>query len=233
MFSRTNPHGSAAVRQFDPRAKGLAYLLLSGLVLATTRLFELLVLFALLLVLIGWQRLAARWLRMGRGLLPTLLLFVAVVFLGNGATAAISAALRLLVLTSAAVLFFATTPPEELGEALQASGLSPAVAFMFEGTVRFVPTMGRLVHEVRNAQASRGIRFDGLYLLRNGPALLAPTLVQALQLGDSLAEALEARGFGSPQRTLLRDYRFGVRDWLLVGSIGIVTTVRIACWIAH
>ncbi|HSH77254.1 MAG TPA: energy-coupling factor transporter transmembrane component T, partial [Herpetosiphonaceae bacterium] len=78
-----------------------------------------------------------------------------------------------------------------------------------------------------DAQASRGIRLDGLYLLRNGPVLLAPLLVSALQFADSLAEALEARGFGSPRRTLLRDYRFCAHDWALVTGM----LVAVALWV--
>lgn len=204
---------------FDPRAKGLAYLLASGLVLLTTAPAALLVGCGLLGALLVRLGLVRRWLSVVRLLLPTLLLFAIVAGLGGGGEAAAGATLRLLALVSTGVLFFATTPPEELGEALMASGLRPPVAFLLEGTLRYVATMGTLVREVRDAQASRGIRLDGLHLLRNGPALLAPTLVSAVRFADDLAEGLETRGFGSPRRTLLRDYRWTARDWLLVTGL--------------
>ncbi len=215
----------AAVQRFDPRAKAIVYVLVSGFALMATGATELLLVNTVVTALIVRERLVRRWLKTCALLLPTLLLFAVVAGLSDGLSAAAGAVLRLLGLATAGVLFFMTTPPEELGEALQASRLSPQTAFLLEGTLRFVPTMGTLLREVRDAQASRGIRFDGLYLLRNGPALLAPLLVSALHFADTLAEALEARGFGSPRRTLLRDYRFTVHDWALVAAMSIVIIV--------
>lgn len=217
---------------FDPRAKIIVYLLGSGLVLLATRPPALLLIAGVQAVLLTRLGLLTRWLVLLRALLPTLAIFALAAWWSDGPVAASVAALRLVTLVSAGVLFFGTTPPEELGEALQASGLSPQVAFLLEGTLRFVPTMGALLAEVRDAQASRGLRVDGLHLLRTGPALLAPVLVGALRLADDLAEGLEARGFGSPGRTLLRDYRWRGRDWLLVGGMSAVTVV-IGGWILH
>lgn len=215
MFLIDNANASGA-QQFDPRAKAIAYILVTILILFMTRPEQVGLITMGLAILIVALRLVKHWLMIGRALLPTLLLLVIVVGLTGGGSAAAGASLRLIALVTAGVLFFATTPPEELGEALRASGLSPQIAFMLEGTLRFVPLMAVLLREVRDAQASRGIRFDGWYLLRNGPALLAPLLVSALRVADDLAEALEARGFGSPQRTPLRDYCFEARDWLLI-----------------
>jgi energy-coupling factor transport system permease protein len=153
-----------------------------------------------------------------RLLWPTLLLFAIIVGLGSGPEAAAGAVLRLLTLVTASVLFFALTPPEELGESLLASGLSPQAAFLLEGTLRFTPTMAALAREVREAQESRGIRLDGFYLLRNGTALLGPLLASVMRFADDLAEALEARGFGGSTRTPLTDYRFRMRDWALAAG---------------
>lgn len=218
-----------ARRGFDPRAKALGYLCGSGVALLATGSAELLLINAVGVGLIMRYGLVRRWLRLCSLLLPTLLLFAIAAGLSTGLNAAAGAALRLLAVTTAGVIFFATTPPEELGEALQASGFPPQAAFLLEGTLRVVPTMGALAREVRDAQAGRGIRFDGVYLLRNGPALLAPLLVSALQFADTLAEALEGRGFGSPHRTLLRDYRFTIRDWLWVTGMFVALALR-ASW---
>jgi energy-coupling factor transport system ATP-binding protein len=96
-------------------------------------------------------------------------------------------------------------------------GLSsgPEAAFLLEGTLRFTPTMATLAREVRDAQESRGLRLDGVYLLRNGAALLGPVLGSVVRFADDLTEALEIRGFGGPARTPLADHRFRLRDWLL------------------
>lgn len=212
---------------FDPRAKVLVYVLGSTMVLLATQVIEFLALALLQATLVLVLQLGGQWVALVRTILPTLGLFCGVTWLSADVGAAINTAARFLMVVTTGLLFFATTPPEELGDALVVSGLSPQVAFLFEGTVRFIPTIGRLVREVRDALASRGLRFDGLFLLRNGPLLLAPVLVSALRFADDLAEALEARGFGSPQRTSLREYRFHARDWLLMAGAGVIAAVKL------
>ncbi len=202
--------------RYDPRAKLVVYLLGCLLILLTTSPPALAWLTTLALLGVVGGRCWSDWLRVLRLLWPTLLLFALVVGLSSGAREASGAVLRLLALMTASVLFFTRTPPEELGDALLAGGLSPQAVFLLEGTLRFVPTMATLAREVREAQESRGIRLDGLYLLRNGRALLGPLLANVMRFADDLAEALEARGFGSPIRTPLAAYRFQRRDWALV-----------------
>ena len=225
MLWNAEPHRNPAQR-FDPRAKAIAYLLVTLLVVFTTQTLPLLALVLVLGALALALRLGGRLQGLVRVLAPTLLLFGAAAWFAGGADAAAGAILRLLALLAAGVLFFGTTMPEEIGESLIVSGLAPQKAFLLEGTLRFVPTLGRLVRDVRDAQTSRGIRLDGWYLVRNGPALLAPVLVGAMRLADQLAEALESRGFGSTQRTPLREYRWRWRDWALV----VITLLLVVGW---
>jgi energy-coupling factor transport system permease protein len=208
---------------FDPRAKLVVYLFGCGLILATLQLLELIPLAGAALLGIAIGRHGRAWWRVMRLLWPTLLLFAAIVGLSGGPEAAAGAVLRLLALVTASVLFFATTPPEELGDALLANGFSPRLVFLLEGTLRFTPAMADLAREVREAQESRGIRLDGFYLLRNGSALLTPLLASVMRFADDLAEALEIRGFGGPQRTPLAEYRFRARDWGLVAGAALAT----------
>ena len=215
--------GEGSKPRFDPRAKLVVYLLGCGLILLTTRPLALLPLTAALLLGITVGRCWGEWWRVLRLLWPTLLLFAVIVGFSAGVEQAAGAMLRLLALVTASVLFFALTPPEELGESLLASGLSPQVVFLLEGTLRFVPTMATLAREVREAQESRGIRLDGLYLLRNGFALLGPLLASVMRFADDLAEVLEARGFGGLVRTPLAEYRFHRQDWALVLAMLAVT----------
>ena len=214
---------SGMASRFDPRAKAIAYLLVTILVVITTQPLPLLLIASGLGTLVTALGLARQWGGLVRVLVPTLLLFGAAAWFAGGPEAAAGAIFRLMALLAAGVLFFGTTAPEELGEALIISGLAPQKVFLLEGTLRIVPTLSRLLRDVRDAQASRGIRLDGLHLVRNGPALLAPVLVGAVRLAHELAEALESRGFGSPQRTPLRDYRWSGKDWLLISSTAFVT----------
>lgn len=212
----SSTEGEGSEWRFDPRAKLVVYLLGCGLILLTTRPLDLLLLTAAPLLGLVAGRHWSEWRRVLRLLWPTLLLFAVIVGFSTGIEEALGAVLRLLALVTASVLFFALTPPEELGESLLASGLSPQAVFLLEGTLRFAPAMASLACEVREAQESRGIRLDGLYLLRNGSALLGPLLASVMRFADDLAEALEARGFGGPVRTPLIEYRLHRRDWVLV-----------------
>ncbi|MGB2682585.1 MAG: energy-coupling factor transporter transmembrane component T [Candidatus Competibacter sp.] len=214
--------------RFDPRAKLIAFLFGFGWTLLATQIAALLLLDAAALAAVALLRAGQPWRRALSLLWPTLLMFAIIVGFSAGATAAAGATLRLLALVTISVLFFATTPPEQLGESLLASGLSPQAVFLLEGTLRFTPAMALLVREVKEAQESRGIRLDGFYLLRNGAALLAPLLADVMRFADDLAEALDARGFGGPRRTPLGDYRFKARDWALVASLLAVTLTPLA-----
>jgi len=204
---------------FDPRAKLFVYLVTFGVVLLATELTDLLWLNAATLLAILLMRAGEDWRRALWLLSPTLVLFAVIVGLSDGPLNAASAVLRLLGLVTVSVLFFATTSPTDLGESLLASGVTPTAVFLLEGTLRFTPTMVLLVSEVREAQASRGIRLDGIDLLRNGVALLAPLLADVMRFADDLAEALESRGFGGPIRTPLVEYRLRLHDWGLIFGV--------------
>ena len=135
--------------------------------------------------------------------------------------------LRLLALTSVFFLFFRTTAPEDLGNALVKSGLPYEVAFVMGAAMQFVPVIGRKAGHVIDAQRSRGIPLEpGPRALRHYPALMAPLLVQAFQLAEELAEAMEARGFGRAGRSFARPYRMRTGDWLaLLGAAAVLGAV--------
>ncbi|RPH83900.1 MAG: energy-coupling factor transporter transmembrane protein EcfT, partial [Desulfobacteraceae bacterium] len=83
--------------------------------------------------------------------------------------------------------------------------------------MEFIPVLARRAANVRDAQRARGIPVGvGWKGLRYLPALLGPLLIQAFKLADEMAEALEARGFGSPGHRRGREIRFLARDWLIV-----------------
>jgi energy-coupling factor transport system permease protein len=142
-----------------------------------------------------------------------------------GPEAAALAGLRLVALLSVFFLFFRTTAPEDLGNALVQAGLPYELAFVLSAALQFVPVIGRKAHNIIDAQRARGIPLEpGLAALRHYPALFTPLLIQAFQLADELAEAMDARGFGRPGRTFLREYRLRARDWLaLAGGLALLT----------
>jgi energy-coupling factor transport system permease protein len=190
-------------------------------VLLTHELAWLIVEWGLLLALVlvfGQGRAYLRWLPLV-GLMAAS--WFALSLLNFDLDRALWAGVRLLALTSTFFLFFRTTPPEQLGNALVRSGLPYQVAFVMSAGMLFVPVLSRKARHVVDAQRARGIPLEpGLRALRHYPALMGPVLVQAFQLADELAEAMEARGFGRPGRTFAREYRMRVLDWLaIVGGV--------------
>jgi energy-coupling factor transport system permease protein len=135
-----------------------------------------------------------------------------------------------LALTSAFFLFFRTTTPEDLGNSLVHLGLPYAFAFVLSTSVQFVPVISRKAQHIFDAQRSRGISLEpGLPALRHYPALMGPLLIQAFQLADELAEAMESRGFGSPHRTFADEYRLRWPDYVLL-SLSAVLLITATYW---
>lgn len=204
--------------RFDPRALLLGYGLAAALALAGGP--AALLAGGITVALLCRRRgLLGRWWRSTRSLGPVIAVIGLSVAAHSGPAAAGLALGRLIVLLGLSALLFASLDPASLSESLIASGLPAQKVFLLEGTLRFIPLLETIVRDTVNAQACRGLRLDGWRLARNGPLLITPILINALRAADLLAEALEARGFASPQRTILGDYRWAGRDWLLVGGL--------------
>jgi energy-coupling factor transporter transmembrane protein EcfT len=204
--------------KFDPRAHVLAYGLAAAHVLACGP--AALLAGEIAVALLCWRLdLLGRWWRAGRSLALVIAVIGLSVAAQSGTAAAGLALGRLILLLGLSALLFASLDPARLSEALIASGLPAQQVFLLEGTLRFIPLLETIVRDTVDAQACRGVRLDGWRLALNGPLLITPILINALRAADLLAEALEARGFGSSQRTIMGDYRWAWRDWLLIGGL--------------
>ena len=211
----------------DPRTRLLLAILFAAVVVASDQIAWLLVELGAVLLLVlaaGAVRAYLRWFRL---VAVMAISWFAISWWAFDLTAATGAALRLVVLTSAFFLLFHTTAPYDLGNALVKSGLPYEVAFVLSTSLQFVPVIRRKAQNVFDAQRSRGLPLEpGLRALRHYPALVTPLLVQAFELADELAEAMESRGFGRPGRTFLREYQLGAVDWLvLAGAVAALAGV--------
>lgn len=212
---------------FDPRTKLLLAAGYAALTVASNRpawsLTEAGVLL-LFIAVIGKTGSYLRWLRMA---LPMSLFFGAVIWWTADMRTAAPAALKLLTLASVFFVFFSITLPDDLGNSLVKAGMPYVVAFVLSTSLQFVPIMSRRIRNVLDAQRARGIPLEpGWSALRHYPAFLGPILIQAFQMAEALAEAMEARGFSRPGRTFLAEYRMRNRDWLALSG-GLL--VLIAC----
>lgn len=202
---------------FDPRSKLALALAWSAVVMMTTRWETLGILSLITLVTIVALDHTSAWLQTLRALVPMVLFLIAVMLWAFDANTALMSALRVGLLTTTFFLFFRTTAPEDMANALVASGAPYALAFILTTAMQFIPVLTRKMSEVRDAQRARGIRLENdIASWRYYPALIVPLLFQTFLLADQLAEAMEARGFSAPQRTFARAYTLRLGDWGLI-----------------
>jgi len=86
-------------------------------------------------------------------------------------------------------------------------------------SITFIPVMTASFEEIRQAQMLRGHRFRGI---RDLLPLLAPLLASALERSIQLAEAMEARGYGSNVRPISRRQNSLLQIGLLVALLGLI-----------
>lgn len=202
---------------FDPRAKLLLSLAFATLIALTRKQGWLLAEWAALVVAIavmGHSKSYLRWLAM---LIPMALFFGGVTWWSTDRAIGQMAALNLVAITTVFFLFFVSTEPEDIGNSLVHAGLPFQIAFVITAAMQFIPIISRKARTITEAQQVRGIVLKpGWRALKNYPALLIPLLIQAFQMADALAEAMEARGFSRTGRTFLKEYRMRTRDWLVI-----------------
>jgi energy-coupling factor transport system permease protein len=153
-----------------------------------------------------------------------------------GISTAFDAVLRVVAIVLTSVLFFSTIRPEELFYALERI-LRPlplsrraARSFCFSLSIglRFVPLFFEELERVRLSQISRGVRLNSSSLsFLQGPrvymALLIPVLFLAFRKAETLATAMESRGFHLDQpRSSYRQYSWGITDVLAVLMLAIL-----------
>jgi len=216
----------------DPRTKLLLAVAYAAVTALTRKQGWFLGEWAVLVIIIiamGKTKAYLRWLMM---LVPMALFFGAITWWTADRITGQAAALGLMTITTVFFVFFAGTEPEDLGNSLVQAGIPFSVAFVMTAALQFVPVVSRKARAVIEAQQARGIVLrPGWRALRNYPALLVPLLIQAFQTAESLAEAMEARGFGRSGRSFRKVYRMGVSDWLTVTGGWGLATVLILYWV--
>jgi len=188
---------------------------------------ELAIAFGILLMATLLFRLGLAWLGLLKGLGFAAFSFFIIALLAFDLVTAIMAALRLLTIGTVFFLFFQTTSPEALSNALIKMGTPYPFVFVLTTSMQFVHVLIRRVISIRDAQRARGIPIEGgLRALWYLPALAGPLLIQAFQLADELAEAMEARGFGAPGRRFRQEPHLMLLDWaIIILSIAALVTV--------
>jgi energy-coupling factor transport system permease protein len=134
--------------------------------------------------------------------------------------------LKLATMMVAGLVLLATTPVEELFVGLVKLRLPYPGAFAFALALRWVPEIFLTVNRVREAQEARGLTWERgglLTRMRRYLPLLVPIFLLTLRRSQTMAWALEARGFRmSPRRSFLLEIRLQPRDWLALTAAAVL-----------
>lgn len=141
--------------------------------------------------------------------------------------------LRLILLVSIVVFLTVTTPPTDLAEGVVklARPLGKLrlpvddIGLILSLALRFIPILRDEFVAIRRAQTLRGVNFTGSFFhrVRMTTSLLAPVFVGAVDRADTIALAIETRGYRHhAERTYFSRTRFGAREWAFVTSTAVI-----------
>jgi len=137
------------------------------------------------------------------------------------------AALNALRLTALALAFAAYALLLDHDRLVAAAGWARRSALAVALATRLVPSLERDALGLAEAVRGRGIALEGA---RGYATLLSPLVAGSLERASSLAEAMEARGFGSGTPTRAPRPPWGSRDRLAVAAAPLVVLVG-ALWL--
>jgi energy-coupling factor transport system permease protein len=132
--------------------------------------------------------------------------------------AGVGLAARVLAIAAAGVTFAQTTDSTHLVDSLvQQARLPDRFAYGALAAYQAVPRFSEDLTTLRQARRIRGLRGEW------HPRVLVGLLVLAIRHGDRLALAMDARGFGSGERTRYREVRWSWRD-----AVAILVAIALA-----
>ncbi|WP_370206949.1 energy-coupling factor transporter transmembrane component T family protein [Pararhodobacter marinus] len=189
--------GTGLLWRLPPGSKLLALAALGTLLLAVPRLDLAALTFAAVIALylgsgLGWRVI---W-RILRPMLVILAIIAGAQWWLFDALSAAMVALRLAALLLFASLVTLTTRASDMIAAFERAlfwlrplGVNPAkVSLALSLALRFIPVLGAITAEVREAQRARGLE-------RSVIATAVPVIVRRLKMADDIADAIEARGY--------------------------------------
>ena len=101
----------------------------------------------------------------------------------------------------------------------------PALSLVLSMTLRFVPKFKAQLHVVSEAQRCVGRDVsDGTMLQRvkNAITILSIMVTWSLENAIETADSMKSRGFGCGKRTTFSIYRWGRREWVLLGIMSLL-----------
>jgi len=98
---------------------------------------------------------------------------------------------------------------------------------MVQITLRFLPLLALSAERIAKAQAARGADWDarpGSFFarIRQIVPMLVPLFMTSLHRAENLALAMDARAYGSGERSSLAELKMQPRDWICMMVAGLL-----------
>jgi len=231
------PAKDTYLSHIDPRAKIIICILYVIPVVLFSGIYELMIIYSLVLVNLALGKSVARYLRSLIYLSPFLALVAFLNYITMGSLIdALIPILRLIILIAILDIFFFTTDPDNFILTLESLNLPLSISLSFALALRFIPTMLIQINEIVEAQISRGLQLDrGNFLkrIRNYIPIIVPLVILSIKRSIEVAESLEVRGVHpNAPRTRYVELRFTSRDYIyLMINIAVVASISIAMYI--
>ena len=138
-------------------------------------------------------------------------------------------AVRLVCVTGVFCLYSSSVHPDRLLGFF--SGLAWRSALTTALAARLYPAMVSSLYSIREALQTRGVNFDGgsaVERAKNYSFVLRALLFCSLEDSLQLAEAMQARAFGSGRRSSYRREEMRPRDWLVLAGCALSGTAALA-----
>jgi energy-coupling factor transport system permease protein len=142
----------------------------------------------------------------------------------NGLLFGLAMGLRVALMVTAAGVWMMTTSPQKLTAGLLHLGLPYKAGVAMSAAIRFVPLLNAERLTIAEAQRARALdldRGDPFQRAIKSVAILGPLFIRAIDVAQSLALAMDARGFGAYDgRSSITELRLTRLDrWLLLGLL--------------
>lgn len=135
--------------------------------------------------------------------------------------------LRLILFVLTVLFLTTTTSPTDLAEAVikiarplrKLKVPIDDIGLILSLALRFIPILRDELAMIRRAQTLRGVSFSGSFMkrIRMTIPLLVPVFVSAVGRADTIALAIEARGYcHGAERTYFSRLSFGPREWMFI-----------------
>lgn len=133
-------------------------------------------------------------------------------------------------------LFFRTINMTDLGVAMNQAGLPYRTAFIFTTTFQILPVLSKEMHQITDAQKSRGLETDGNLIKRMKAfvPIMIPVVSNSIMKVQNQAVALETKGFNTAiPKTVYRELKKEKSDYVLMYVSWAVTAAVIIYKIAR